>query len=91
MYVCTYVCVCVCVCVYVMCVYVQRVHVSTLLKDATVTDMLWDSKSSRLFFGDDQGRIAVSYMPKVRKELMITELSEMHVIFSPTESLQEAR
>lgn len=43
----------------------QRVHVSTVLKDATVTDMIWDSKAMRLFFGDDQGRIAVSYMPKV--------------------------
>lgn len=39
---------------------------STLLKDGTVTDMLWDSKSARLFFGDDQGRVALSYMPKVR-------------------------
>lgn len=31
-----------------------------------MVDMVWDSKGSRLFFGDDQGRIAVSYMPKVR-------------------------
>ena len=44
---------------------VQRVHVSTLLKDAMVTDMVWGNKSDRLFFGDDQGRLAVSYMPKV--------------------------
>lgn len=40
-------------------------HVSTILKDAVITDMVWDGKATRLFFGDDQGRIAVSYMPKV--------------------------
>lgn len=49
--------------------FVQRVHVSTLLKDAMVTDMVWGNKSDRLFFGDDQGRLAVSYMPKVCSRL----------------------
>ena len=49
----------------------QRVHVSSLLKDAAVIDMVWDNKATRLFFGDDQGRLAVSYMPKVSPGLTI--------------------
>ncbi len=43
-------------------------HLCTLLKDAVVTDMVWDSRAARLFYGDDQGRVAVSYMPKVRPQ-----------------------
>lgn len=38
----------------------------TIMKEGVVTDMVWDSKATRLFFGDDQGKVAVCYVPKVR-------------------------
>lgn len=27
--------------------------------------MVWDSRGTRLFYGDNQGRIAIAYVPKV--------------------------
>jgi len=43
----------------------QRVHACTILKEGVVTDVVWDEQGSRIFFGDKQGRVAVSYLPKV--------------------------
>lgn len=48
-------------------------HVSTVLKDAVVTDVVWEGRGSRVFFGDDQGRIAVSYLPKVQSCTSVTD------------------
>ncbi len=40
-------------------------HTCVLLKDSVITDLVWDVKGMKVFFGDDQGRIAVSGVPKV--------------------------
>lgn len=45
--------------------HMQRLHVSPVLKDAAVKDMVWDSKGTRVFFGDALGRVAVTHIPKV--------------------------
>lgn len=42
----------------------QRFHVSPLLKDSIIRDMVWDGKGSRLFYGDEAGRVSVAYIPK---------------------------
>ena len=44
--------------------FFQRFHVSPLLKDSTIRDVVWDSKGTRLFYGDDVGRVGVAYIPK---------------------------
>ncbi len=46
-------------------VCVQRLHVCSLLKEGVVRDLVWDGKTSRVFLGDDQGRVAITYLPKV--------------------------
>ena len=43
----------------------QRVHTCTILREGVVTDLVWDEQGSRIFFGDELGRVAVSYLPKV--------------------------
>ena len=48
-----------------MCWRVQRVHVSSVLKDGVVSDMVWEGRGGKVYFGDDQGRVAVSHLPKV--------------------------
>lgn len=40
-----------------------------MLKDATIKDMVWDNKGNRVFFGDDLGRVAVTYIPKVSSNI----------------------
>ena len=45
--------------------HTQRFHVSSVLKERVVKAMVWDNRGSRLFYGDDQGRVAVAYIPKV--------------------------
>ena len=45
----------------------ERCHASTLLKDAVVKALQWDGKGARLFYGDDQGRVALIPLPKVKR------------------------
>ena len=44
----------------------QRFHVSSILRGGSIADILWDRRGARLFYGDDQGRIAIAYITKVR-------------------------
>ena len=44
--------------------FLQRFHVLPLLKDSMIRDFVWDSKGSKLFYGDDVGRLGVAYIPK---------------------------
>ena len=47
--------------------HLQRLNVSSLFKDSTIRDLVWDGKGARLFYGDNQGRVGVAYVPKVRQ------------------------
>lgn len=44
--------------------FIQRFHVSTILKGGVVTEMVWDG-DTRLFYGDNQGQVALAFIPKV--------------------------
>ena len=39
---------------------------SSILRGGSISDMVWDRRGARLFYGDDQGRIAIAYITKVR-------------------------
>ena len=43
----------------------QRFHVSLILKGGVVTEMVWDIRGTRLIYGDNQGRVAIAFIPKV--------------------------
>ena len=61
----------------------QRYHVSSLLKDAVVRDVVWERKGGRLFFGDDQGRVAVANLPKVSSLTMQPTSGTVSVCVTP--------
>jgi hypothetical protein len=45
----------------------KRCHVSSILHGSTITHMVWDWRGTRLFYGDDLGRVAIAYVPKLAR------------------------
>lgn len=46
----------------------KRFHVSLILKGGVVTEMVWDIRGTRLIYGDNQGRVAIAFIPKFSRK-----------------------